>query len=154
MGLIGWAGMLPACRYDAQKQAQQLCRRAGELADTDQVASLQLIRRVWEQMPTTGTPAAQQCGRQVRERMGKVRALVEHDDVGRESTIAACTWLADALDAFAGCERPPFRRHWTPPLAKRCLDVVGRAWARAPDSNTFSALTERLKKYQEKKNTL
>jgi hypothetical protein len=48
--------------------------------------------------------------------------------------------------AFEGALHLPYRAHWARRLAERCVDVVGRAWTRDPDSQRLADLNARLKK--------
>lgn len=136
---------LAGCRSADEDRARELCDEARELEATDPRAALELRRKVWEEMPTSGTPSAKRCGREVRERMGKVRALVAHDETGAPGAIEGCAWIAVAMEAFDGALHLPYRAHWARRLAERCLNVIGRAWTREPDSKRLADLNARLK---------
>ncbi len=148
VSVIPWLAfvLVPCCRMDDNAQALKLCRQAESLDTTDPRGALELKRRIWEEFPTTGTPAAIECARRVRERMGRVRALVSHDKRGDIETVEGCAWAADAVEVFSGSVNPPYREHWALRLMERCVDVVGRAWTRDPDSRRYAELNERLKK--------
>jgi hypothetical protein len=78
--------------------------------------------------------------------MGEVRILVSADTRGAPAAVDGCEWAATALDVFEGSARLPFRERWARRLMRRCVDVIGRAWAREPDSERLSALNDQLKK--------
>jgi len=142
--LLVWTA--PGCRSSDDERAAEICAEARSLEDKDPKRSLELRRKVWEEMPTAGTPSARACGREVRERMGKVRVLVVTDEKGSPEAVEGCAWTADVLEAFDGALIPPYRAHWARRLAERCVDVIGRAWTRAPDDPRLADLTARLKK--------
>jgi hypothetical protein len=144
--LVALAALSPGCRTGDQEQAQRRCDEARALDSGDQRRALEIRRQIHEEVPTSGTRAARECVREVRERMGKVRALVSHDEIGEPDTVAGCGWAADAMEVFAGSANLPYRDHWARRLAERCLTVVGRAWTRAPDSKPLADLSSRLKK--------
>jgi hypothetical protein len=133
------------CRSSDEDQAAELCDQARALEGKEQRRSLELRREVWEEMPTAGTASARACGREVRERMGRVRLLVVTDEIGAPEAIDGCAWTADAMEAFGASISPPYRTSWARRLAERCIDVVGRAWTREPDSKRLADLNARLK---------
>jgi hypothetical protein len=135
---------LAGCRSPAEEEAARLCAEAAALSRKDPRGALELERRLWSEMPTAGTAAARRCLRSVRERMGEIRLLVTEDEAGEAATITGCAWAADAMEVFADCPNPPFRRHWAERLAERCLTVVGRAWTREPNSAAHAELSARL----------
>jgi len=135
-----------ACRSADEEQASSLCAEARAIEERDGRAALELRRKVWEEMPTAGTPSSRACGREVRERMGSVRVLVVTDETGAPEAVDGCAWAADAIEVFRASINPPFRKTWAERLAERCLDVVGRAWTREPDSEPLRELNARLRK--------
>ena len=137
---------LTGCRSAGEEEAVRLCSQADRLDKTDQRAALVLRRKIWEELPTTGTSGASECGRKVRERMGRVRTLVAHDTLGDRETVKGCAWAVDAFEVFKGATRLPFRERWARRLMERCVAVVGRAWTRDVDSKHLRSLNERLKK--------
>ncbi len=138
--------LVPCCRMDDNEQALDLCRQAESLDTTDPRGALELKRKIWEEFPTTGTPAAIECARRVREKMGRVRTLVSHDKRGDIDTVEGCAWAADAVEVFSGSVNPPYREHWARRLMERCVDVVGRAWTRDPDNRRYAELNKKLKR--------
>ena len=139
--------MLWGCRCSDEALAQELCAKADRLDASDPIQALRVRKQVWANLPTTGTAAAKVCGRKLRVRMGHARALVVQDKRGNAETITECEWAAHAVAIFAGCSHPPFRKRWARRLLERCINVVGRAWTRDPDSARLAHLTEMLKKY-------
>jgi len=135
-----------SCRREDNALARRMCEEADALDTANPRAALVLRRKIWEQLPTTGTAGAAECGRRVRRRMGEVRILVSADTRGAPATVDGCEWAAEALDVFEGSTRLPFREGWARRLMERCVDVVGRAWAREPDSARLRTLNDRLKK--------
>jgi len=134
------------CRGEDEALASDMCRQARALERADQLAGLRLQRRVWEEAPTTGTSAAEECGRSIRARMGRVRALVSHDQRGSPAAVEGCAWTADVVEAFSGAASRPYRKAWASRLLERCVAVVGRAWTRDPDSARLSHLGGRLER--------
>lgn len=139
-------GAAHGCRTSDGERAAELCAQARAMEATDRKGSLELRRKVWEEMPTAGTPSAKECGREVRVKMGSVRVLVATDETGAPEAIEGCAWAADAMEAFDGALIPPYRVHWARRLAERCVDVIGRAWTREPDSKPLRDLSARLEK--------
>ena len=135
---------LVGCRTSDEAAAEQLCAEAQALDSTDSKRALLLQRRVWEEMPYTGTRAAKRCGRHVRERMGRARAKVAHDKRGSTEAVEGCEWVANAMEVFGDSVNPPYRQHWARRLAERCVRVIGRAWTRNPESANLAALNVRL----------
>lgn len=133
------------CRASDENLALDLCNRARTLEATSQLEALKIRRQVWQELPYSGTIAARDCGREIRERMGQVRTLVAHDELGASDTIDGCAWAADAMEVFADSTKHPYREHWARRLAERCVTVVGRAWTRDPDNQRLADLTARLK---------
>ena len=138
---VGFVG----CRSGDENRATEMCRHAEHLEQQDRRSSLELKRRIAEEMPTAGTVAANRCLRSVRERMGRVRLLVKEDQIGAEKTVDACAWLVDAVEVFEHSTTPPFRKHWANRLLEQCADVLGRAWTRDPDAPRYMRLNQRLK---------
>lgn len=96
-------------------------------------------------MPFTGTPGAQECGRDIAERMGRVRLIVSRDERGDPEAVEGCAWALEAVELFGASAKPPFRKRWAERLLERCLRVVGRAWTRAPGDRRLEELHGRLK---------
>lgn len=138
--------MLLGCRSTDEAAAEHRCAQAATFDRTDPERALRIRRQVWEELPYTGTRAAKECGRQVRERMGGARTLVAHDERGTPDAVDGCEWTASAMEVFADSIKPPYRRHWARRLAERCIRVVGRAWTREPSSQRFAELNARLVK--------
>jgi hypothetical protein len=136
--------LLGACRGEDDAAARALCAEARLIEARDPVAALRLRRRVWEEMPFTGTTGAAECGREIAARMGRVRLAVSRDERGDEATVEGCAWALEAVEVFAASANPPFRRRWAARLLERCLTVVGRAWTRSPADRRLEELHERL----------
>lgn len=134
------------CRSDGERTARKLCEEARAMDATDPRGALVLRRRIWEKLPTTGTPSAAECGRDVKLKMGSVRVLVATDEAGDPAAVDGCAWAADAVEVFAGSPKLPYRAHWTRRLMERCQTVVERAWTREPDSERLRHLHERLER--------
>jgi hypothetical protein len=139
-------GAAAGCRSSDEERAAELCARSRAMEAEDRRAALRLRRKVWEEMPTAGTPSARECGREVKVKMGSVRVLVVTDETGAPEAIDGCAWAADAMEAFDGALIPPYRTSWARRLAERCVHVVGRAWTREPDSKQLRDLSARLEK--------
>ena len=141
------------CRSEDENEARKLCAEARAMDATDPRGALILRRRIWEQLPTTGTPSANGCGRDVKLRMGSVRVLVATDEAGDPAAVDGCAWAADAVEVFAGSPKLPYKAHWTRRLMERCQTVIERAWTREPESVRLRALHERLEKLAEAEGT-
>lgn len=139
------------CQSRGEKLAASMCERSADLEKTDAVVALQLLRKMWGDLPTAGTANANLCIRRVRERLGRARALVYKDKLGDKRTIVACEWAAQAVATFSDLDNPPFRKKGAARLMKKCAIVVGRAWARSPDSEQLSKLSAMCKKYADNK---
>ena len=146
IAVILTAAPLFGCRGGDEDRAFKMCKKAELMAYRDSRSSLELKRRIAEEMPTAGTVTASRCLRSVRERMGRVRVLVKEDLDGKAATVEGCAWVVDAVEVFKHSTNPPFRRHWANRLLEQCADVVGRAWTRDPDAPHFMELNQRLKK--------
>lgn len=139
--------VLPAwgCRPSGEDIAARLCREADSLEAADVRGALELRRRIWEQMPTTGTGAAKACVQPIREEMGRVRLLVAEDKRGEAAAVDGCEWAVEVVEVFGDSPHPPFRIHWARRLMDRCAAVVGRAWARSPETARYADLSRRMK---------
>jgi hypothetical protein len=140
------AVLLGGCRGEDDIAARRLCAEARLVEARDPLAALRLRRRVWEEMPFTGTPGAEECGREIAERMGRVRLAVSRDERGDPATVDGCAWTLQAVELFDGSVNPPFRRNWAERLLERCLRVVDRAWARSPEDPGLAELHEKMKR--------
>lgn len=138
--------ILCACRGEDDAAARRECAEARVVEERDPRAGLEIRRRVWEEMPFTGTPEATRCGREIAERLGRVRLAVSQDQRGDPEAVEGCAFALEAVEVFAGSARPPFRRRWAERLLERCLRVVGRAWTREPESPRLEDLYGRLKR--------
>ncbi len=145
LAVVGLA-VLAGCRTSDEAEATRLCRKATALEKSSPRASLELKRRIWEQMPTSGTSAAARCARPIREKMGRMRVIITRDETGAKKSVDACAWVAMAMEVFEGSVKPPFRRRWAERMMETCVTVVGRAWTRKPDSSYYSDQTTRFKK--------
>ena len=134
------------CTENGERKAKQMCARAAELEKTDAAKSIAITKKMWEELPTTGTSEARRCGKAFRKKMGLVRSMVHHDKRGDEETIAGCEWVAESVKAFQTSVHPPFRMHWAIHLLRDCKQVLGRAWAREPDSARYLQLDEQMDK--------
>ncbi|MBW2276125.1 MAG: hypothetical protein JRF63_01460 [Deltaproteobacteria bacterium] len=144
--LLSLIWVATGCRSSDEEQAATLCDEARALEQQDLRRSLELRRKVWEEMPTAGTPSAKECGREVRVRMGTVRVLVATDETGSPEAIEGCAWTAVVMEVFDRALIPPYRANWARRLAERCVNVVGRAWTRKPDDQQLADLSARLEK--------
>jgi len=143
LAAVGLA-ILAGCRTEDEAEAARLCRKSEILEKSNPRASLELKRRIWEQMPTSGTNAAARCARPIREKMGRMRVIITRDENGAKVSVDACAWVALAMEVFEGSVNPPFRKHWAERMMETCVTVVGRAWTRDPDSSYYSEMTTRL----------
>jgi hypothetical protein len=144
MATLLCAAVLGACRGEDDAAARRLCAEARLIEARDPPAALRLRLRVWEEMPFTGTPGAEECGREIAERMGRVRLAVSRDVRGGKAAVEGCAWALQAVEIFDRSANPPFRRRWAERLLERCLTVVGRAWTRSPEDPRLAELHERL----------
>jgi hypothetical protein len=138
--------LLGSCRGADDAAARRLCDEARLVEARDPAAGLRLRRRVWQEMPYTGTPGAEACGREIAERMGRVRLLVSRDERGDAEAVDGCAWALEAVELFDGSASPPFRRRWAVRLLERCVRVVGRAWIRSPEDPRLAGLHSRLER--------
>lgn len=134
------------CRLDDDRLARQKCGEARAMDSADPRGALVLRRKIWEELPTTGTRSAADCGRDVKLRMGRVRVLVATDKSGEAEAVEGCAWAADAVEVFAGSTNLPYKADWTRRLMERCATVIERAWTREPDSERLRTLHDRLTK--------
>lgn len=137
------------CNSHGEILAAQMCREVKTLESKDPRKALSVFKKMWETLPTTGTRNATECGRHIRKKMGLVRSLIKHDKQGDEETIAGCMWASEAVDLFKHSVNPPFRPHWANNIIVDCRTIVGRAWAKFPDSNRLSELNARLENLAE-----
>ncbi|HUT76580.1 MAG TPA: hypothetical protein VM285_02780 [Polyangia bacterium] len=145
--MLACLALLGACRGEDDAAARALCAEARLAEVRDPVEGLRLRRRVWEEMPFTGTAGAASCGREIAERMGRVRLLVSRDERGDPEVVEGCAWALEAVDVFGASAKPPFRKRWAERLLERCLRVVGRAWTRTPGDRRLEELHGRLKRH-------